>query len=65
MLFDYWPENESITTLIRSPIGKTKDIMYMTITELVIIICVIIYNMGEIREVIIIILFHNFFNIYI
>lgn len=57
LLFDYWPENESITTAIKSPIGKTNDIMYMTITELIIIICVIIYNLGEIREVV---LFLNF-----
>jgi hypothetical protein len=51
LLFDYHPEKEVTSTVIKSPIpGKANSFLYMTITELVLIICVCIYHIGELEQ---------------
>lgn len=51
LLFDYYPDVESRSTIIRITVYEKKDFIKVTATELVVIICVIIYLTDEIREV--------------
>ena len=52
LLFDYHPEQESKTTVIRFYVAGKPDFVKVTITELLIIICINVFLFGEIREVI-------------
>jgi len=51
LLFDYQPEKESITTVIRIPVKNKPITIKVTITELLLIIFVFIYQLDQIREV--------------
>ena len=51
LLFDYYPDIEASSTIIRIPIGSTAETIKVTVTELIVIICVLIYHLGELREV--------------
>ena len=51
LLFDYYPDVEVSTTVIKTPIAGTGHFMYMTITELIIIILVCIFHSGEVEQV--------------
>ncbi len=50
LLFDYYPDKEVASTIIKCPIPGQNSFIYMTITELILIICVCIYHMGEIEQ---------------
>lgn len=52
LLFDYHPDQERITTVIRITVKDKTDFVKVTVTELIVIICVIIHLIEEIREVI-------------
>lgn len=51
LLFDYYPDKEVNTTVIRITIGGKIDFIKVTVTELIVIIFVFIYLTDEIREV--------------
>jgi hypothetical protein len=51
LLFDYYPEEETSSTVIRIPVKDKPDFIKVTATELVVIICVLIFQLDEIREV--------------
>ena len=50
ILFDYRPEQESSSTVIRITIGDKIDWIKVTICELLIILCVLIFQIDEIRS---------------
>lgn len=51
LLFDYYPDMQVTTTVIISPVPNKKDIViYMTITELILIISVVIYHLAEVEQ---------------
>ncbi len=51
LLFDYHPEVKTSSTVIMITVGNKNDFIKVTITELLIIICVSVYLVGEVREV--------------
>lgn len=51
LLFDYHPEKESKSTVIRIPVKNKPIFIKVTITELLLIIFVFIYQLDQIREV--------------
>ncbi|CAF0775680.1 unnamed protein product [Brachionus calyciflorus] len=53
LLFDYYPDKEVVSTVIRITVYNKTDFIKVTATELVVIICVFIYLTDEIRELII------------
>lgn len=53
LLFDYQPETNVQSTVIRIPIQGKPDFIKVTITELLIIIFVGIYLIDEVREMLI------------
>ena len=51
LLFDYYPDKEMPTTAIRIPVGSDPAMIKVTVTELIVIICVFIFQLGQIRQV--------------
>ena len=51
LLFDYYPEKETSSTIIKIPVKDKPDFIKVTATELAVIICVLVFQLDEIREV--------------
>lgn len=52
LLFDYHPDRQVPSTAVKTPIpGTENEFMYMTITELFLVISVVIYHLGEVEQV--------------